>query len=319
MNLKPPFAFVALALCCLPSYAQRTGYSIVCNVVGVPSSSQRSAALRIKVDHQRVLTFKSETVSGPHRIVILRDLSGSVRQGTAQKLESEIIRDFAESVAEGDRVAIVDFAREVSLDIPLTDPKSFKEAFSASESHPLPIHGTTSLYDAIDLALDHLKSHGGFLEGDSIILISDGADNASRIHKRKLEDKVMKSGVRVYLVAFIYRMGPSPEELGAEQIYDVVQDSGGMTLGIKANNDHTQIPYYQNSDPKYDISAQSLEATKQTIISLHDFIDRYTRFSFDLAAPVTKPTKFSIEAVGERAAAKTVCPRFVVPRLAQQP
>ena len=316
MNLRSVSTAASLLLFCGTAASQATKYSVNCNLIGNSPTGQ-TATLQIRVAHQKVSRFQAEAMSGARRIIILRDLSGSVNQTTTQKLQSEVIRDLIETLSSGDRVALIDFALEPSLDIALADAASFKKAFDDLEKDRPKAHGKTSLYDAVNLALDHLDHTGGFSEGDSLLLLSDGADNSSRVAKKTLASRIINSGVRLYVVEFIRGTITTPEEeLGPEEVGNLAQDSGGMVLGVRATNNVAMERMNFNSDPKYDVTPQALEAARNQIVSLHQFIEDYTRFSFELAAPIAKATKFSIEGTGDKAAAKAriICQRFIVPR-----
>src|SRR5262249_30696832 len=73
------------------------------------------------------------------------------------------------------------------------DPAELRKALLATR-----VEGTTALYDALDLALNHLK--GGTLQRKALVLISDGADNASSTTFETIQQMAQQSSATIYCV-----------------------------------------------------------------------------------------------------------------------
>jgi Ca-activated chloride channel family protein len=162
---------------------------------------------------QPLFTFKRETTL-PINIAILMDLSGSQEYTFPQ--EKMAAGEFLRSVirAGKDSAAILTFQDDVDLVQGLTsrietlnrafDEIQYSRRFSAGSSR----RQATALYDAVYITADEVlsrDSNRGAANDDNVIrkaviLLTDGADNAS---SRKLEeaiDRAWRSGVVIYAI-----------------------------------------------------------------------------------------------------------------------
>src|SRR6185295_13679285 len=162
---------------------------------------------------QQIFTFKRETTL-PINIAILMDLSGSQEYTFPQ--EKIAAGEFLRSILRPgkDSAAILTFQDDVDLVQGLTsrvetlnrafDEIQYARRFSAASSR----RQATALYDAIYITADEVLSRDGnrSASGDdnvtrrAVILLTDGADNAS---SRKLEeaiDRAWRSGVVIYAI-----------------------------------------------------------------------------------------------------------------------
>ena len=162
---------------------------------------------------QQIFTFKRETTL-PINIAILMDLSGSQEYTFPQ--EKTAAGEFLRSVirAGKDSAAILTFQDDVDLVQGLTsrvetlnrafDEIQYSRRFGAGSSR----RQATALYDAVYITADEVLSRDSNRSnaGDdnvtrkAVILLTDGADNAS---SRKLEeaiDRAWRSGVVIYAI-----------------------------------------------------------------------------------------------------------------------
>ena len=162
---------------------------------------------------QQIFTFKRETTL-PINIAILMDLSGSQEYTFPQ--EKTAAGEFLRSVirAGKDSAAILTFQDDVDLVQGLTsrletlnrafDEIQYSRRFGAGSSR----RQATALYDAVYITADEVlsrDSNRSALSDDNVtrkavILLTDGADNAS---SRKLEeaiDRAWRSGVVIYAI-----------------------------------------------------------------------------------------------------------------------
>jgi Ca-activated chloride channel homolog len=162
---------------------------------------------------QQIFTFKRETTL-PINIAILMDLSGSQEYTFPQ--EKMAAGEFLRSVirAGKDSAAILTFQDDVDLVQGLTsridtlnrafDEIQYSRRFGAGSSR----RQATALYDAVYITADEVLSRDGnrgAVSDDNVtrravILLTDGADNAS---SRKLEeaiDRAWRSGVVIYAI-----------------------------------------------------------------------------------------------------------------------
>jgi VWFA-related protein len=97
-----------------------------------------------------------------------------------------------------DEIFVVNFNHRAWLALPESkaftgDPNELRSALFATR-----VEGTTALYDALYLALDHLK--GGTLQRKALVLISDGADNASSTTFETIQHMAEQSSATIYCV-----------------------------------------------------------------------------------------------------------------------
>ena len=93
------------------------------------------------------------------------------------------------------------------------------------------LKGYTALYEAISAALGQLAPPK---LGDSIYVITDGGENASKEKMSAIEQSLQTSGVRL----FAFLLGgllTQEEQNGAKDLYDLTRRSGGFTVSARPN------------------------------------------------------------------------------------
>jgi Ca-activated chloride channel homolog len=108
---------------------------------------------------------------------------------------------FAESSNPQDEIFVVNFNQTIRVELPqgvpfTRNPEELKSALST-----ITASGETALYDAVEVALEHLKQGTGGKK--YLIVVSDGGDNASR---HSLEDTLAKaksSDAAIYSVCIV--------------------------------------------------------------------------------------------------------------------
>jgi len=108
---------------------------------------------------------------------------------------------FAESSNPQDEIFVVKFDQSVHMEFSPAAPftsnlKELRDALST-----ITARGETALYDAIAVALDHLK--GSSSDRKYLIIMSDGGDNASRHSLSEILTMVNKSNVAIYSVGIV--------------------------------------------------------------------------------------------------------------------
>jgi VWFA-related protein len=105
---------------------------------------------------------------------------------------------FARASNPQDEMFVVHFSDQIRLGLPADKPftGSISELEAAlSQFKPA---GATALYDAIALALSHLRKSP--LERKVLLIISDGGDNSSKISFSEVLDLLQRSGAVVYAI-----------------------------------------------------------------------------------------------------------------------
>jgi VWFA-related protein len=143
---------------------------------------------------QKVKIFQPE--DSPATVGLVIDNSGSMGNKRAEVVTAALA--FANASHPDDEIFIVDFNQRAWLALPDSmaftgDPNELRKALLATR-----VEGTTALYDALHLALDHLK--GGTLQRKALVLISDGADNASSTTFETIQHMAEQSSATIFCV-----------------------------------------------------------------------------------------------------------------------
>ena len=144
---------------------------------------------------QQIQTFSSDDM--PVTVGLVVDGSGSMRTKRLEVIVAALA--FVHSSNPADEMFVVSFNEKVSFGLPddtpfTNDAVQLKAALSRTDAR-----GMTALYDAVAAALEHLKM--GHRDKKVLIVVSDGADNASR---HDLDEVVAMAGQSD---AIIYTMG----------------------------------------------------------------------------------------------------------------
>jgi VWFA-related protein len=97
-----------------------------------------------------------------------------------------------------DQMFVVNFSDKASLGLPAAVPFSDRADELETAILQIPAAGETALYDAVDTALDHLKS--GAREKKVLVVVSDGGDNKSRLDRGQFLKRAADSSAVIYTV-----------------------------------------------------------------------------------------------------------------------
>ena len=208
---------------------------------------------------QNIEYFRSEGDSDdqaePLTIVLLVDTSGSVKDKLA--FEQTISNDFFRSILrpKKDLAAIVQFDSEVALVQDFTDDLNRLETALRS----LRAGGSTMLYDAVYIASeDVLKSEAG---RKVIIILSDGADTASRTTRKESIVTAQKDDVIIFGIGV--KSPEFPEDFGA--LKELSRETGGQFFNPKTSMREISEAFQQvlmTLKKQYNISYYSSNAAK---------------------------------------------------------
>lgn len=145
----------------------------------------------------------------PHRVLILLDASGSMQGPTGELWPAAVyVADqFAQSNVPSISLGLFIFGKKEGEQIPFSQGNAaVRERLREIDSDPKfakeRVYGMTPLRDAI---LEGVKLFGTPEVGDSILLISDGGENASRSKESALSTDLLTNGIRLFFLCF-----PSP-------------------------------------------------------------------------------------------------------------
>jgi len=140
-----------------------------------------------------------------HDLMLAVDLSGSMQaldMGTSARRVNrvdavkEVVERFVQA-RQGDRVGLVVFGQHAYLDVPLTyDTVSVGKM--VENMVPGLAGDSTAIGDAIGVAVKNLRDRPG--KSKVLILLTDGADNASTIPPMQAAKLAAQYGIRVYTI-----------------------------------------------------------------------------------------------------------------------
>ena len=155
---------------------------------------------------EKIKIFQPEDT--PASVGLVIDNSGSMTNKRNDVVNAA--REFVNASHPEDEMFIVDFNRKAWLGLPpslvfTTDRSQLRATLSETRAE-----GTTALYDALKLAIEHLKD--GSRQRKALVLLSDGGDNAS---ESKLDDVLkmaQQSSATIYCIGIydLYQKDRNP-------------------------------------------------------------------------------------------------------------
>jgi VWFA-related protein len=174
---------------------------------------------------QEIKVFKREDV--PVSMGLLIDNSGSMA-GKRAKVEAADLALVADS-NPGDEVFVVNFADQAFLDLPnekefTSDIGEMKEALKRTDSR-----GRTAMRDAVQMSLNHLREKAR-MDKKVLVLVTDGADNASVVKMEDLVRDARQSGVLIYTVGLLGDELPASAGRARRALEDLASATGGESF-----------------------------------------------------------------------------------------
>jgi Ca-activated chloride channel family protein len=237
-------------------------HATVQNRKGIPVSGLGKEDFQVYEDGvlQEIESFSHEDI--PVTIGIVIDNSGSMRPKRTEVIAAALA--FARASNAKDQFFVINFNEHVSFGLPANTPFTDERAqleFALSRVAP---NGLTALYDAVAAALDHLKK--GNRDKRALIVISDGADNASRHNNlARIMALAMQSEVIIYTIGLYDRDNPDRnigslkqfakatggEAFLPESVKDVVPICERIARDIRNQYTITYVPKDIKYDGKY--------------------------------------------------------------------
>ena len=151
---------------------------------------------------QQISSFSFEDI--PVTVGLVVDNSGSMRPKVADVIAAAMA--FARSSNPADQMFVVHFNENVSFGLPGDTPFTDKTAQLKVAVSRIRANGMTALYDAVAVALEHLKK--GNRDKKVLIVISDGADNASKHGLSQLMALAKQSDAIIYTLGLFEEGDP---------------------------------------------------------------------------------------------------------------
>lgn len=154
---------------------------------------------------QQIKTFSHDDI--PVTVGLVVDSSGSMRPKQQEVIAA--ILAFARSSHPQDQMFIVSFNENVRFALPPNLPFTDQtDVLEHALSNTLP-NGRTALYDAVAVALQYLKN--GRRDKRVLIVVSDGADNASRLPREQMLTLASQSDAIIYTVGLFEQEEPDKD------------------------------------------------------------------------------------------------------------
>lgn len=180
---------------------------------------------------QEVAYFSSE--DSPLSVGLVLDSSNSMTHQITAAYQAAAL--FLRLANPDDEVFVETFNDHVKLAVDFTD--QFQEAQNLAVFQTP--RGRTSLLDAVYLALRHIQKAGN--RRRALLLITDGADNASRYTAREVTDLARESDVAIYAIGTFEPPGEGPEDLIDTAARNLLQEltslSGGRLFPVNHAGD----------------------------------------------------------------------------------
>ncbi len=150
----------------------------------------------------------------PVDLIVMLDTSASMRP--TMDLVHEAATGFLKTLRDGDRGAVVSFATAVRVLQPLTSDQEALQAAVRSTT----ADGNTSLNTAVYVTLKAFglaAAQSGDVRRQAIVVLSDGADTASRLSFDDVVDLARQMGVSIYTVSLRSRFAAVTRPAGSEE------------------------------------------------------------------------------------------------------
>jgi Ca-activated chloride channel homolog len=179
-------------------------HATVQNHKGIPVSGLGKEAFQVYEDGvlQEIESFSHEDI--PVTVGLVIDNSGSMRPKRTEVITAALA--FARASNTKDQIFVVNFNEHVSFGLPANTPFTGKMAQLEFALSKVVADGMTALYDAVAAALEHLKK--GDRDKQSLIVISDGTDNASRHNLARIMLLARQSEAIIYTIGIYDRDDP---------------------------------------------------------------------------------------------------------------
>jgi VWFA-related protein len=137
-----------------------------------------------------------QTDDAPVAAGILVDNSASMAAKGSEVLAAAL--EFARESNSQDQMFVVHFSDHAALAMPLEKPFTSSTGELESALSRFKATGTTSLYDAIELGVNHLRT--ATLDRKVLLIVSDGGDNSSTARLPDVVRLAERTGVIIYCV-----------------------------------------------------------------------------------------------------------------------
>jgi VWFA-related protein len=219
-----------------PQFRSQTELVVLQTVVAdaqhryVPDLRQEDFAVYEEGARQKIALFAS--TEAPLDLVLLIDTSASMYEGLAIVQEAAV--NFLRTLREGDRATVVLFNHAIHMSSALTSDRSSLEALIRRAV----ASGSTAAHRALYIALrelDRARQRSDTHRRQALVLLSDGADNASEMGLDTVLEEARRSPVTIFVIlpSPSGTAPPSGRYESASALFDLRQladETGGRTF-----------------------------------------------------------------------------------------
>jgi len=171
----------------------------------------------------QVVRFFADTDT-PVTVGLLVDSSGSMYAN--RRLVIAGAASFADASHPRDEIFALAFNEQVRPALPAADPFTSESAvLRGALERAIAARGRTALYDAIVAGVDYLGR--GTRQRKVLVVLSDGADNASRTTRAAAVRKAQASNAAIYTIALV---DPAARDANPRLLKELAQESGGESF-----------------------------------------------------------------------------------------
>lgn len=260
---------------------------------GLPAQGLKSSNFRAKHRGKTLRILKAMPWSGPARVVLLFDLSGSDVRSVP--IEKSVGLDIVRQAPAGMSLAMAVFGSQAKVVAPFSAGTATVEnqvgnLDALAGSVPKRAR-KTALYDAVEFAVGMF---GHPRSGDAVCLISDGWDNASQISLQQTERILLANEVRLFAVVvpgLRIPRGLTPEgNWGPGIMRHLAETSGGVQYILQPSS-----PFERRLPP-----ADWPETTSHVPPAFDQVITRGYQLDISVRRAVRKPERWKLEVVDSK-------------------
>lgn len=225
---------------------------------------------------QRISSFRHQDL--PVSLGVLIDNSGSMRD--KRSVVNHAAMDLLRDSNRQDTAFVVNFSDRAYLDQGFTsDLVALNRGLSRFDSQ-----GTTALYDAVAAAADELSKHAKF-QKQVLLIVSDGADNASRLSREQAIRRVQNlGGPVVYSIGLLFDSDPREYQRAQSALQTLSDDTGGIAYFPRSLDDVNRIAAQVAGDIRnqYTIGYHSSRAASlggYRVVHVEAYSPKYGRLS----------------------------------------
>ena len=185
---------------------------------------------QIYEDHKLQQVTHFSHADTPVTVGLVVDTSGSMRPKRATVITAALA--FIQASNPKDEIFIVNFNDKVRPGLPLGQSFSDHIPTLRTALWMGNAEGRTALYDALDYSLKHLEQ--GKMDRRTLVLVSDGGDNASSTVKKQLLREIEESRTTVYAIGIFEENDPDKNPALLRQLSSV---TGGDYYEVKELSD----------------------------------------------------------------------------------